>query len=138
METAKPTTKWGIAWLFLVTALALHVVDEAQTDFLPFYNALVLSLRQSYAWVPLPTFSFQVWIVGLAGGISILLALAPLVFAGKRYLRPLAYFLGVLMLANALGHIAASIYIGEAAPGVYSSPILLVAAVALLITTYRC
>ena len=136
MDTANRTRKWGIAWLALVIALALHVVDEVATDFLPFYNSLVLLARASYPWIPLPAFSYPVWIVGLALGVSLLLALTPLVFAGKRYLRPLAYFLGLLMTANALGHIGASVFLGAAAPGVYSSPVLLVTSVALLITTY--
>ncbi len=65
-----------------------------------------------------------------------LLGLSPLVFAGSRRLRPVAYFLGFLMVANSIGHIGASLYWGKLVPGVYSSPILLVAALALLITTY--
>ena len=132
-----PTKEWGIAWISLVLAIALHVVDEAMTDFLPFYNSIVDALRQSYAWVPLPTFTFSTWITGLTIGVLVLLGLSPLAFAGRHGLRPLAYFLSVLMVANALGHIAASVYLREMAPGVYSSPILLVAAVVLMIKTYR-
>lgn len=138
MGEAKTTTKWGIAWVALVLALALHVIDEAANDFLGFYNPMILALRESYAWIPLPTFTFPVWIIGLAVGVSILLALSPLVFAGKRYLRPLAYFLGILMTANGLGHIGASVCLDKLVPGVYSSPVLLVASAALLITTYGC
>lgn len=136
MQITKQTTKWGIAWVALVIALALHVVDEAAMDFLPFYNSLVMSLRNAYGWIPLPTFSYSVWIIGLAVGLLLLLALSPFFFAGKRYLRPLAFFLGLLMVANALGHIGMSIYLGEAVPGVFSSPVLLVASVVLLVTTY--
>lgn len=33
------------AWLLLVSALAVHVVDEALTNFLDFYNPLILSIR---------------------------------------------------------------------------------------------
>ena len=33
------------AWYFLVSALAIHVADEALTDFLSFYNPLVLRIR---------------------------------------------------------------------------------------------
>ena len=129
--------QWGIAWLSLVFALALHVADEALTGFLPVWNSLVESARETYAWVPLPTFDFAVWLGGLVVGIALLLSLAPLVFAGKPYLRPLAYFLGVLMVFNALAHIAASIYWGSLAPGVISSPVLLLAALLLLVTTRR-
>ncbi|MFQ6005173.1 MAG: hypothetical protein ACE5OQ_06680 [Woeseia sp.] len=39
------------------------------------------------------------------------------------------------MILNGLGHIGASLYRGILAPGVISSPILLAAAVALLVTT---
>jgi hypothetical protein len=126
-----------MAWVFLALAIALHVTDEALTGFLPLYNSIVESLRESYPWVPLPTFSFPVWLSGLVIGILVLLSLSPLVFAGSTYLRPASYGLGVLMTGNALGHIGASIYWGILAPGVLSSPILLLAALALLITTDR-
>ena len=33
------------AWLLLVGVLAIHVLDEAVTDFLGFYNPLVLTIR---------------------------------------------------------------------------------------------
>lgn len=95
------------------------------------------SLRDSYSLVLLPTFSFSVWITGLITGVLLLLALSPLVFAGEGIFRPISYFLGVLMILNALGHIGGSIYLGVLAPGVVSSPILLLAAIALLIATYR-
>ena len=127
----------GRAWLILSTAFAIHVIDEAINDFLPLYNSIVESLRDSYSWVPLPTFSFSTWITGLAFGVVLLLGLSPLVFSGKRILRPISYFLGVLMTLNALAHIGGSIYLGTFAPGVVSSPILLLAAISLLIATDR-
>lgn len=126
-----------MAWVALAVALCLHVVDEALTDFLPLYNSLVVTLRETYAWAPLPTFSFSLWLAGLITGVILLLTLSPLVFSGRLILRSVAYFLGVLMTLNALGHIGGSIYLGALAPGVLSSPMLLVAAVALLIATLR-
>ena len=131
------TRQWGMTWVFLALAIALHVTDEALTGFLPLYNSIVESLRESYPWVPLPTFSFPVWLTGLVIGVLVLLGLSPLVFAGSTFLRPVSYVLGLLMTGNALGHISASIYWGIMAPGVLSSPILLLAALALLITTDR-
>ena len=131
------TRQWGMAWVLLALAIGLHVADEALTDFLPLYNSLVESARESYWWIPLPTFSFSIWLSGLVLGVLLLLGLAPLVFAGKTWLRPVAYFLSVLMIANALGHLGASIYWQILAPGVLSSPVLFVAAVALLVTTRR-
>jgi hypothetical protein len=124
--------RWAAAWACLAAALGLHVVDEALTGFLPFYNSTIESARASHAWLPFPTFSFPVWIGGLAVLVAALFALTPLVRRGQGWLRPVSYFLGALMILNALGHAAASLWLGRAAPGVYSSPVLLVAAIALL------
>ncbi len=132
-----PIRQWGYAWVAMALALALHVADEATSGFLPLYNSLVRSLRDDLPWMPLPMFSFPAWLGGLTAGVAFLLALSPLVFAGKKALRPLSYFLGVLMTLNALGHIAGSFYLGALAPGALSSPVLLVAALALLIATAR-
>jgi hypothetical protein len=41
------------------------------------------------------------------------------------------------MIGNAPGHVGVSLYWGRLAPGVYSSPILFAAALALLITALR-
>jgi hypothetical protein len=41
------------AWLLLVGALAVHVLDEALTNFLDFYNPLVLSIRSQLPWFPM-------------------------------------------------------------------------------------
>jgi len=125
-----------MAWLFLAFALAIHVTDEALTGFLPVYNSVAESVRASYPRVPMPTFTFPLWIGGLATGVILLLALSPLVFAGRRWLRPVSYVLAAIMIANGLGHIGASLYRASFAPGVYSSPILL-AAVALFISAFR-
>ena len=48
-------------------------------------------------------------------------------------MRPVAWFFGGLMVANALAHFGMSIYMGAFAPGVYSSPVVLVAAIALVL-----
>ncbi len=130
-------TRWTMSWAFLAVTLGLHVVDEAATDFLPFYNSLIESARDQGLWVPFPTFTFPVWIGGLIFGVVALLALTPLVLRGYRWLRLLSYVLGVIMVVNALGHVSASIWLGDFAPGVYSSPLLLIAALALLITAAR-
>ena len=131
------TKQWGIAWVSLSVALGLHVADEAITDFLPLYNSIAGAIRETYGWLPLPTFSFSVWLTGLIAGILVLLALSPFVFAGKLIFRPISYFLGVLMALNASAHISGSIYLGELAPGALSSPVLLICAIALLVTTRR-
>lgn len=130
-------TRWAVAWVTLAAALGLHVVDEALSGFLPRYNALVLSLRESYAWFPFPTFTFPVWLGGLVLLVVVLFALTPLVMRGHVWLRYFSYFLGVLMTANAIAHVTASFLIRDFAPGVYSSPLLLVAAIALLATAFK-
>ena len=128
---------WGFAWLGLAIALALHVTDEALTGFLPLYNSIVTDIRGSIPWLPLPVFTFRVWLGGLIAGVMALLVMSPLAFAGHRWLRYIAYPLSVLMIFNSFGHIGASIYWGMPAPGVYSSPVLLLAATALLVTTIK-
>lgn len=129
--------RWGIAWISLALALALHVTDEALTGFLPLYNEIVESVRESIPWFPFPTFTFAVWIAGLTILVLTLLALSPLVFRGDRWLRPVAFILAAIMIANAIGHTAASLYWGIWAPGVYSSPVLFLASVMLLVATRR-
>src|SRR5687768_6742057 len=91
------TRRWGMAWVALAIALGLHVTDEALTGFLPRYNATVRSMREAAPWVPLPTFTFWVWLTGLVLLVLLLFALSPLVFRGAGWLRPVSYFLGVLM-----------------------------------------
>jgi hypothetical protein len=132
-----PARRWGWAWIGLAAALGLHVTDEALTGFLPLYNETVRSTREAVPWLPLPTFTFPVWLGGLVLLVTVLFALSPLIFRGARWLRPVAYFLGVVMTANALGHFGASIALRRLAPGVLSSPVLLLAAITLLISTRR-
>ena len=116
----------------MVIALALHVADEALTGFLPLYNSVVESLRDRYAWFPAPTFTYEAWLSGLVLLIIVLFALTPLALRGSRFLRVLSFLLGVLMIANATAHVVASAWLGEPAPGVFSSPLLVICAVALL------
>jgi hypothetical protein len=129
--------QWRVAWVCLAIVLALHVTDEALTGFLPVYNEVVEGIRTKHTWVPLPTFGFPVWLGGLASGVLLLLALTPLVARGTGWIRGVSMALAVVMIVNALGHLGASLYWGKFAPGVFSSPFLLIAAVALLITAAR-
>jgi hypothetical protein len=129
--------QWRTAWICLALALALHVTDEALSGFLPVYNSVVKAVRAKYPLVPLPTFTFPVWLAGLVVAVLLLLALTPLVSRGQRGIRVASLILGMVMVGNALGHVGASLYWGKLAPGVYSSPVLFVAAVALLITASR-
>jgi hypothetical protein len=128
---------WRNAWVALALALGLHVTDEALTGFLPFYNSLVESIRAEHPSVVLPTFTFPVWLAGLILGILLLLALTLFVSRGARWIRVASVILGVLMTGNAVGHIAASVYWSKLVPGVYSSPLLFIASIALVVTALR-
>ena len=122
----------GHAWVALAVALALHVADEAFHDFLSVYNPTVQALRERLPWLPLPTFTFPVWLGGLIAGVLLLLALSRFAFRGARWIVLVSYPLGILMTFNAVQHFAGSIYLGRPLPGVYSSPILLAASLWLL------
>ena len=126
--------RFGYAWLAFALAVAVHVFDEATHDFLATYNPTVRAIREQLPFLPLPTFSFPVWLGGLIAGIVLLLCLTPLAFRGNRTLRtialPLAVIVGVL---NACLHFGGSIYFHRWMPGVYSAPLLLAAGVWLLI-----
>ena len=124
---------FGIAWIALAVALALHVLDEALTDFLAVYNPAVLKIRSRFRWIWLPVFTFKVWIAGLVAGVALLFALSPLAFRGVRWIIIAALPLSVMMLGNGLGHIGSSIYLRRLMPGVYSSPLLIVASIFVLI-----
>ena len=124
---AVPARRFGFAWLALCGVLALHVTDEALTDFLSVYNPAVRALRAHAPFLPLPTFTFGVWLAGLVAGIALLFALAPLAFRGRRLAVWLAHLYALIMFANGLGHIGGSFYLGRWAPGMTTAPLLLVA-----------
>ncbi len=115
----------GLAWIALCLALAIHVMDEALTDFLSVYNPTVLAIREKFPFLPLPTFSYEIWLAGLILAVIMLLFLSTFIFRGARLMTPLSYAFGALMLGNGLLHIAGSFYLGRLMPGVYSSPLLL-------------
>lgn len=122
----------GVAWILLCVALGIHVFDEATNDFLSVYNPAVNLIRQHAPFVPLPTFTYGVWLTGLIIGIIVLLCLSPLVFRGNRRMFLVSYLFGTLMIVNAIGHVAGSFMLGRPMPGVYSSPLLLGGAIFLI------
>lgn len=125
-----------LAWIGLCAALAIHVADEAWFDFLALYNPAVLAMRERYPWLPVPTFTFDAWLWWLVFAIVTLVAVSFFVWRGRWAMRPISYVFAGFMLLNGLLHMAGSIYRGEFMPGVYSSPLLIAAAV-LLITSTR-
>ena len=126
-------TAFGMAWIGFALAVGVHVADEAAHDFLAVYNPTVRAIRARLPLLPIPTFTFPVWIGGLAAGIALLLALSPLAFEGSTVLRWIAWPLAILIgIGNGLLHLIGSAWYRRAMPGVYSAPLLLVAGAALL------
>ena len=134
-----------LSWLLFCTAIAIHVADEAVSGFLAVYNPTVMALRNRLPWLPVPAFTFRVWITGLALGIALLFALSPFVARGVRWIRPLAVVLSIVMIANGLQHIVGTILgrtVGSVEfprpmPGFYSSPVLIGASIYLLVQLAR-
>ena len=122
----------GPAWVALCVALAIHVADEALTDFLSVYNPAVRAIRARFPFLPLPTFTFRVWLGGLLVVTVLLFALSPAAFRGEPGMRPAAYVFGLVMAGNGLLHLVGSVYMRKAMPGVYSAPLILGAALYLL------
>jgi len=123
---------FGPAWLALCIALGIHVADEALTDFLSVYNPAVRAIRARFPFLPLPTFTFPVWLGSLITVTILLFALSPAAFRGEAGMRPAAYGFGLIMAGNGLLHLVGSVYMRKAMPGVYSAPLILGAAIYLL------
>lgn len=125
------------AWTLLVSAVGLHVIDEALTDFLDFYNPLVFGLRENLGFFPMPTFPYGLWLAGLIIAVAIGFALTPAVDRGSRFIRILTIVIGIIMIGNGFGHMLGSLYFGRLLPGFWSSPFLLAAAVFVVVRGFR-
>lgn len=142
LSDARPRTELSArrharAWLLLVAALALHVVDEALTGFLDFYNPLVLNMREQNPWFPMPTFTFAAWISGLVVLVMVLGILTPAVRDGAIGTRAASWALALIMFVNGAGHLVGSVYFERWLPGATSAPLLLVASGVLAAATWR-
>lgn len=145
MDLHSPHAKLGLGWVGLAVAIGVHVTDEALTGFLSVYNPTVIEARHRWSWFPMPTFTFGTWLAGLIAAVILLLLLSPLAFRGVRWIRPVAYVLSTLMILNAMGHTLATIagrtfefvQFSRPAPGFYSSPLLLIASIYLLVQLRR-
>ena len=125
-------TGFGLAWAVLCVAFAIHVADEALTDFLSVYNPAVRAIRARFPFLPLPVFSFRVWLTGLVVAVLGLASLTPAAARGAAGMRPAAYVFAVIMAGNGVLHIIGSVRMKKPMPGVYSAPLILAAAVYLL------
>lgn len=56
---------------------------------------------------------------------------------GGKIIRAVTVVLGILMLFNALGHLLGSMYFGRILPGMWSSPLLFLAALYVVIQGFR-
>lgn len=123
------------AWYLVVAALALHVTDEALTDFLGFYNPMVLAARERVAWFPLPTFTFGPWLTGLIALVVVLILLGPAVRRHAPATTLASWVLAVIMLLNGCGHLLGSWYFRRWLPGTTSAPLLVIASLLLMLRT---
>lgn len=145
METRSPTSgseaadagasRHVRAWFLLVAALATHVVDEAATDFLGFYNPLVLSIRARVRWFPMPTFTFGIWLAGLALLVIVLALMGRMVRQGAVGTRLASWILAVIMFLNGVGHLGGSLFFQRWLPGTTSAPLLVGASIWLALRT---
>jgi len=122
------SASYGVAWAALCVAFAIHVADEALTDFLSVYNTTAWAIRARFPFLLIPTFTFRVWLTGLVVAVLVLASLTPVAFRGAPGLRPVAYVFGIVMAGNGVLHLVGSAYMRRAMPGVYSAPIILAAA----------
>jgi hypothetical protein len=132
------SNRWAMAWAALTAAFALHVLDEATHDFLAWYNPNARAIRERLGeqWFP-PVFTFPVWISGLCAAIVLLAALTPALRERRRSLVVAAYGYAGIHILNGLGHLTVSISGRFIAPGTLSAPVLLAAAVWLIVETRR-
>ena len=79
----KASWRWGVAWLLLSLAFAMHVADEAFNDFLAVYNPIAADVRERWPLLALPTFTFGVWITQLFLALTALFMLTPSCVPGQ-------------------------------------------------------
>jgi len=121
----------------MATAFGLHVVDEASTNFLDWYNPIATRIRGLLRIPFPPSFTFWPWFLGLLSVTAILFALIPQTKTPSRTIVWLAAAFGVINVGNALLHITASIRFRRRVPGVISAPLLLACATWLLVSALR-
>ena len=97
---------------------------------------MVHSIRTRVSWFPMPTFTFRIWLAGLAALVVVLALMSPAVRRGVPGTRLASYVLSVIMVLNAIGHLGGSMYLGRWLPGTTSAPLLLVASIFLVFQTY--
>jgi len=128
---------FGAAWIAMSVAFGLHVVDEAATNFLEWYNPIATRIRARLPVPFPPTFTFWPWFLGLLAVTAVLIALIPLAIARERTVVWIGLVFGVINVGNGLLHIVASIRFGRRVPGLISAPVLLACAAWLLVAAVQ-
>ena len=131
----------GLPWLILCLSFAVSIVDEGLHDFLGSYNPTVLTLYGHFSWFPRIDLTLGEWLAIVLGADTVLLLMTPWAFRKAGFMRPIAYGLAVFMLLkacgtiliSAIGQTVGSVRFRGGTPGLYSSPLLIVASSYLLL-----
>jgi len=139
--TIRAAAGFGRPWFALTAAFALHAIDEAVTGFLPVYNSTVVAMHTRWEWFPLLTLESREFLVAMIFTVTGRFALTPFAAQGVRWMRPWAWFYAGVQFLNAtghtigtiLGHTLSSVTFPRPAPGFYSSPLLFIGSVWLMV-----
>jgi hypothetical protein len=134
-ETMLKDARLSRAWLIACCMLTLHVVDNAVTDFVGYYNSTVLALYGHFSWFPRLDTDFRTWLIAATCALIVPFALTSLVDRHLAVFARLAYVFAAYLLLDGCGHIAASllghtvpsVHFQGLSPGFYSSPFLVAA-----------
>lgn len=131
----------GLPWFILCLSFALNILDERLHDFLGYYNPTVLTLYGHFSWFPRIDLTLGEWLAIVLGTDVVLLLMTPWALRKAGFIRPIAYAFATLMflkglgtiLISAIGQTVGSVHFTGGAPGIYSSPLLMVASCFLLL-----
>jgi hypothetical protein len=126
---------YGLAWLLLCFAFLLHFWDEAAHHFLTHYNATAIARAARHPHMPRMDMSFKTFLLIMIAANAASLGLTPLAYRHIHWFRPFAYAVANIQTLNGLnhsamtiqGHSVESVLFHGPAPGVYTSPVLLLA-----------
>lgn len=85
-------------------------------------------MRRLWPGIPFPpTFTFRTWLIGLIAATLALALLTPVALAPPAWMRPAAYALATIHVANGLLHLIGSAIARRLVPGALSAPLLIFA-----------
>lgn len=109
-----------------LTALLIHVADEAIGDLVSYYNLTIDEINSDLGTTVLPTLILEYWLAAMLIVIAILFSLTRWVSRVSSMARRLVLVVSALMVLNGVGHVIGSIFLGHLLPGFWSSPLLIV------------